>query len=144
MQSKLNKTSPHQLLAQSPRRTKPSKDSTQPKYCVDLPCVKTTFLYAYTPSIMTHKTLFLNSGIMLHFPEFSVQFWTPSVSTQTSDFFNSASKFHPEFLPIQSPPLLNPCLQSSDLQILNSYPGIIDICCHSVGPSCMIVLRILL
>ena len=32
--------------------------------------------------------------------------------------------------------------QSSDLQLPNSYQGITDICCHSVGPSCMGVLRI--
>src|SRR5882724_9233665 len=35
-------------------------------------------------------------------------------------------------------------VQSSDSQLPNSYWGIIDICCHSVGPSCMVVLRILL
>ena len=33
-------------------------------------------------------------------------------------------------------------VQSSDLQLPNSYWGIIDICCHSVGPSHMVVLRI--
>src|SRR5882724_1208349 len=32
--------------------------------------------------------------------------------------------------------------QSSDLQLPYSYQGIIDICCHSVGPSHMVVLRI--
>ena len=33
-------------------------------------------------------------------------------------------------------------LQALDLQHLISYQGITDICCHSIGPSCTVVLRI--
>jgi len=38
--------------------------------------------------------------------------------------------------------LISKPTQSSDSQLLNSYQGIIDICCHSVRPSHMVVLRI--